>query len=272
MTFEDLGRVLVVVPTYNERDNLEPILGRVRDSVQEAHVLVVDDNSPDGTGELADQAAAADPCIHVLHRAGKDGLGRAYIAGFRWALAAGFDVVVEMDADGSHAPEELPRLLAGLRDADLVLGSRWVAGGQVHNWPASRLLLSRGGNLYTRVMLRLPVKDATGGYRAYRAEVLRSLDLDTVSSQGYCFQVDLVWRTWKHGFRVTEVPITFAEREHGQSKMSGSIVREALWRVTVWGLTQRSGLTRKRTLNGRTSTATAGGAVADGAAYDGAEG
>jgi dolichol-phosphate mannosyltransferase len=264
MTFEDLGRVLVVIPTYNERDNLGSILGRVRGSVGEAHVLVVDDSSPDGTGEVADAAAAADPCVHVLHRTGKAGLGRAYIAGFRWALSAGFDVVVEMDADGSHAPEDLPRLLGALREADLVLGSRWVAGGQVLNWPRSRLLLSRGGNLYTRVMLRLPVRDATGGYRAYRAEVLRGLDLDTVSSQGYCFQVDLVWRTWKSGLRVAEVPITFAEREHGQSKMSGSIVREALWRVTVWGVTQRSGSARRRALAGRV------GAAATGPAADGA--
>jgi glycosyltransferase involved in cell wall biosynthesis len=235
----------------------------------------VDDNSPDGTGHLADAAADADPRVHVLHRAQKAGLGRAYIAGFRWALSAGYDVVVEMDADGSHAPEDLPRLLARLRDADLVLGSRWVPGGEVRDWAWSRLLLSRGGNLYTRVMLRLPVKDATGGYRAYRADVLRGLDLDAISSQGYCFQVDLVWRAWKSGFRVAEVPITFAERQRGQSKMSGSIVREALWRVTVWGVTQRSGATRRRALAGRPDPAPAGpaaGGSADVAADEAAGG
>ncbi|HSV67316.1 MAG TPA: polyprenol monophosphomannose synthase [Mycobacteriales bacterium] len=248
MTFEDLGRVLVVVPTYNERDNLDGILRRVRSAVPEASILVVDDDSPDGTGKLADTAASSDDQVHVLHRTEKAGLGQAYIAGFRWALDVGFDVIVEMDADGSHAPEELPRLLAALRGNHLVLGSRWVAGGAVLNWPRSRLLLSRGGNLYTRVMLRLPVRDATGGYRAYRSEVLRAVNLDEISSQGYCFQVDMVWRTWKSGFRVTEVPITFAERERGQSKMSGSIVREALWRVTVWGLSSRSRSARKRAL------------------------
>ncbi|MBI3688162.1 MAG: polyprenol monophosphomannose synthase [Actinobacteria bacterium] len=248
MTHEDLGRVLVVIPTYNERDNLEAILGRVRAAVPPAEVLVVDDSSPDGTGDLADTAAKADPRIHVLHRTTKDGLGQAYLTGFGWALEHGYDVIVEMDADGSHAPEELPRLLAALDGADLVLGSRWVPGGLVRNWPRTRLLLSRGGNLYTRVLLRMPIKDATGGYRAYRAEVLRGLDLAGVSSQGYCFQVDLARRTWQAGYRVTEVPITFTERVLGQSKMSGSIVREALWRVTLWGVSSRPAATRRRAL------------------------
>ncbi len=252
----DVGRVLVVMPTYNERDNLEAILGRVRAAVPDAHVLVVDDSSPDGTGKLAEELAAADEQIQVLHRTEKNGLGQAYIAGFRWALAAGYDVMVEMDADGSHAPEELPRLLTALADADVVLGSRWVPGGAVVNWPISRLALSRGGNLYTRVMLRIPFRDATGGYRAYRADVLRALSLDEVSSQGYCFQVDLVRRTWQAGFRVVEVPITFAERERGQSKMSGSIVREALWRVTLWGLSSRPGAARRRALAARTPAGT----------------
>jgi dolichol-phosphate mannosyltransferase len=207
--------------------------------VPTAYVLVADDNSPDGTGKLADALAEDDDHVQVLHRPGKQGLGAAYIAGFRWAAEQGFDVVVEMDADGSHAPEELPRLLDALRDADLVLGSRWVPGGRVVNWPKSRMVLSRGGNLYTRLVLGLPLGDATGGYRAYRRTVLDSLDLAAVASQGYCFQVDLAWRVAREGYRVVEVPITFTERERGQSKMSSSIVREALWRVTVWGAAAR---------------------------------
>jgi dolichol-phosphate mannosyltransferase len=231
-----LGRVLVVVPTYNERDNLELIAGRLHAAVPDAHLLVVDDNSPDGTGKIADELADRDDRVHVLHRQGKNGLGAAYVAGFGWAREQGYDVVVEMDADGSHAPEQLPRLLAALENADLVLGSRYVAGGSVVNWPKSRELLSRGGNLYTRLLLRLPHQDATGGYRAYRRSVLDALPLAEISSQGYCFQVDLAWQAWRQGHRVVEVPITFVERERGESKMSRKIVAEALWRVTVWGL------------------------------------
>lgn len=248
MSFADLGRVLVVIPTYNEAANLEPVLERTRGSVPEADVLVVDDGSPDGTGDIADRIAAADPAVHVLHRSEKAGLGAAYVAGFRWALAAGYDAVVEMDADGSHAPEELPRLLAALREADLVIGSRWVPGGEVRNWPMSRLLLSRGASVYTRVLLRYPVKDATAGYRVYRRAVLEDLKLDEVASQGYCFQIDLGWKTWRAGWRVVEVPITFTERVVGQSKMSRSIVTEALWRVAAWGLTSRSRSARARAL------------------------
>ena len=237
-----LGRVLVVVPTYNEKDNVRLIAGRLFAAVPSAHLLVVDDGSPDGTGRIADQMAAEDERVHVLHRAQKAGLGAAYIAGFAWAREHDYDVVVEMDADGSHSPEQLPRLLAALEHADLVLGSRWVEGGKVVNWPRSREVLSRGGNAYARTMLRLPLQDATGGYRAYRREVLDSLPLGDVASQGYCFQVDLAWQTWKAGWEVVEVPITFVEREHGESKMSRSIVLEALWRVTWWGL--RSGRRR----------------------------
>jgi dolichol-phosphate mannosyltransferase len=248
MSFTDIGRVLVVIPTYNEIANLETIVARLRAAVPEAHTLIVDDGSPDGTGELADRLAADDEHVRVLHRTEKSGLGAAYIAGFRTALADGFDVVVEMDADGSHAPEELPRLLAALREADLVLGSRWVPGGEIRNWPWSRLVISRGGNLYARTLLRFPVKDATGGYRAYRRVVLETLKLDDVASQGYCFQIDLAWKTWREGFRVVEVPITFTERQHGQSKMSRSIVTEALWRVAGWGLTHRSGSARRRAI------------------------
>jgi len=241
----DLERVLVIVPTYNERDNIESIVARVLQSVPEANLLVADDSSPDGTGKIADELAIADPRVHVLHRPEKAGLGAAYIAGFRWGLERGYDVLVEMDADGSHAPEQLPRLLAALRDADVVLGSRWVAGGTVVNWPKSRELISRSGNLYTRVALGMPLRDATGGYRAYRRGVLESIDLDSVASQGYCFQVDLAWRAARAGFRVVEVPITFADRERGESKMSGSIVREALWRVTQWGARHRADQLRR---------------------------
>jgi dolichol-phosphate mannosyltransferase len=239
-----LGSVLVVIPTYNEKDNLEVIAGRLHAAVPEAHLLVVDDNSPDGTGQIADRLAAGDDRVHVLHRTHKNGLGGAYVEGFGWAREQGYDVVVEMDADGSHAPEQLPRLLAALENADLVLGSRYVSGGEVVNWPKSRELLSRGGNLYTRLLLRLPLQDATGGYRAYRRSVLDTLPLGEISSQGYCFQVDLAWQTWRQGYRVVEVPITFVERERGESKMSRRIVAEALWRVTVWGL--RSGRSRER--------------------------
>jgi glycosyltransferase involved in cell wall biosynthesis len=233
------GRVLVVVPTYDERENLGPVLRRLRNAVPSADVLVVDDASPDGTGQLADTLAAADPQLQVLHRPAKAGLGPAYTAGFGWAADHGYDVVVEMDADGSHAPEELPRLLSALSDADVALGSRWVPGGQVHNWPRWRVALSRGGNAYARLVLGLPVRDATGGYRAYRRPVLDALDLPTVASQGYCFQVDLAWRAWRRGYAVVEVPITFVERATGRSKMSRAIVAEALWRVTWWGLRGR---------------------------------
>jgi dolichol-phosphate mannosyltransferase len=232
-------RVLVVVPTYNEVENLEPILDRLRASVPLAHALVVDDGSPDGTGELAEKLAAHDDRIHVLRRTRKLGLGQAYVAGFRWGRERGYDVLVEMDADGSHAPEQLPDLLAALGSADLALGSRYVAGGQVTDWPAHRLLLSRAGNRYTRWALRLPLSDATGGYRAARASLIDRLPFEDVASQGYCFQVDWAWRAVRSGARVVEVPITFTEREFGRSKMSGSIVREALVRVTVWGVQDR---------------------------------
>ena len=235
----ELGRVLVIVPTYDERDNLQPIAARLRTAVPEADLLVVDDDSPDGTGDVADALAREDPRVHVLHRTVKAGLGAAYTAGFAWAQEQGYDVVVEMDADGSHQPEQLPRLLAALGDADLALGSRWVAGGEVVNWPVTRELLSRGGNAYTRRVLGLPLQDATGGFRAYRRCVLDALPLADVASQGYCFQVDLAWQTWCAGFRVVEVPITFVERVRGESKMSRAIVVEALWRVTWWGLRRR---------------------------------
>jgi len=240
-----LGQVAVIIPTYNERENLEPIVTGVRAAVPDADILVVDDNSPDGTGEVADALAAADGGVHVLHRQGKSGLGSAYIAGFGWALDRGYGVLIEMDADGSHDPAELPRLLTALQDADLVIGSRWVPGGTVHNWPKSREALSRSANLYTRLMLGIAVRDATGGYRAYRADTLRAIGLDRVLSQGYCFQIDLTLQTIAAGLTISEVPITFTERTRGASKMSRAIVVEALWRVTQWGAASRLGRGRR---------------------------
>jgi dolichol-phosphate mannosyltransferase len=234
-----LGDVLVIIPTYNEADNIGPVVERVRAAAPGAHVLVADDNSPDGTGKLADELAAGDDHVHVLHRRGKEGLGAAYLAGFRWGLEHDYGVLVEMDADGSHQPEELPRLLQALKGADLVLGSRWVPGGRVVNWPRTRELLSRGGSLYSRALLDVPIRDVTGGYRAFRAETLRGLTMDAVASQGYCFQVDLAHRAVRAGYHVVEVPITFVERERGDSKMSRDIVAEALWRVTAWGVEGR---------------------------------
>lgn len=234
-------RTLVVIPTYDERLTLPTTMAGLRAAVPDVDVLVVDDNSPDGTGAVADRLAADDPQVNVLHRPGKQGLGVAYLAGFDWGLARGYDVLVEMDADGSHRAQDLPMLLAALDRADCVIGSRWVPGGRVVNWPRSREALSRGGNAYTRAMLGMPVRDATAGFRAYRAEVLRGVDLASVDSQGYCFQVDLTRRALAAGFRVVEVPITFVEREQGVSKMSRAIVAEALAQVTVWGIRQRLG-------------------------------
>jgi dolichol-phosphate mannosyltransferase len=229
----------VVIPTYNEADNIRLITERVRAAVPEVDILITDDNSPDGTGAIADELAEADDHVFVLHRAGKEGLGAAYKAGFAWAKNKGYDAVVEMDADGSHAPEELPALLGALGDADAVLGTRYISGGSVHNWPVHRLLLSRGGNIYIRMALGMPFRDATGGYRAYRMPVLDAINVETVASTGYSFQVELAWRTYKAGFRMVEVPITFTEREHGVSKMSGNIFKEQLLRVTVWGVQAR---------------------------------
>ncbi|SCK56905.1 polyprenol monophosphomannose synthase [Streptomyces sp. WMMB 322] len=234
-----LGTVLVIIPTYNEAGNIESVTARVREAVPDAHILVADDNSPDGTGEIADRLAKQDEHVHVLHRPGKQGLGAAYLAGFRWGIDHGYGVLVEMDADGSHQPEELPRLLTALKGADLVLGSRWVPGGRVVNWPRSRRLLSRGGSVYSRVMLGLPLRDITGGFRAFRSETLKGLGMDDVASQGYCFQVDLANRAVSAGYHVVEVPITFVERVRGNSKMSRDIMVEALWRVTAWGVEGR---------------------------------
>ncbi|MFI9630137.1 polyprenol monophosphomannose synthase [Streptomyces sp. NPDC052042] len=235
-----LGRTLVIIPTYNEAENIKPIVSRVRSAVPEADILVADDNSPDGTGKVADEIAADDEQVQVLHREGKEGLGAAYLAGFHWGMEHGYGVLVEMDADGSHQPEELPRLLTALKGADLVLGSRWVPGGRVVNWPKSREMISRGGSTYSRILLGLRTRDVTGGYRAFRTETLKGIGLDSVASQGYCFQVDLARRAVEAGYHVVEVPITFVDREVGDSKMSRDIVVEALWRVTSWGVASRA--------------------------------
>ncbi|MFF5225714.1 polyprenol monophosphomannose synthase [Dactylosporangium sp. NPDC000521] len=248
--YPGVGRVLVIIPTYNEADNIRPIVERVRAATPGVDVLIADDNSPDGTGRIADELAGADPGVHVLHRPGKQGLGAAYLAGFAWGTDHGYDAVVEMDADGSHAPEELPRLLDALRDADVVLGSRYVKGGKTVGWPWHRHLISRSGNLYVRTALGMPLRDATGGYRAYRVPVLDKIDIGSIASQGYCFQVDLAWRAYRNGFRVQEVPITFAERQRGHSKMSSNIVREALWLVTVWGASHRWAALRRGVAGG----------------------
>jgi dolichol-phosphate mannosyltransferase len=229
----------MVVPTYNEIDNLSDVVVRVRRCTPDVDILVVDDSSPDGTGELADRLAADDPQVRVLHRPDKQGLGAAYVAGFRAALDAGYDVIGEMDADGSHLPEQLPRLLAAVADADLVIGSRWVPGGSVVNWPWHRRALSRGGNLYTRLLLGIEVRDATAGFRLFRRETLERVDVERVQSLGYVFQVELVHRTLHAGLRVVEVPIEFVERVRGDSKMTPAVARESLVRITRWGLAQR---------------------------------
>lgn len=242
-------RVLTIIPTYNELESLPKTLGRLRAAVPASDVLVVDDNSPDGTGQLADSIAGEDSQVHVLHRKGKEGLGAAYIAGFKWGLAAGYDVLVEMDADGSHQPEQLPLLLDAINDgADLAMGSRWVPGGGTVNWPLYRQAISRTGSTYARLMLGLKIKDITGGYRAFRRSTLEALKLDQVESVGYGFQVDLAWRVAKLGLKIVERPITFVERELGASKMSGNIVVEAMINVTKWGLASRwAALTGKKT-------------------------
>ncbi|MEZ2391563.1 polyprenol monophosphomannose synthase [bacterium RCC_150] len=233
-------RVLTIIPTYNELESLPKTLGRLRTAVPASDVLVVDDNSPDGTGQLADSIASEDQQVHVLHRKGKEGLGAAYIAGFKWGMAAGYDVLVEMDADGSHQPEQLPLLLEAINDgADLAMGSRWVPGGGTVNWPLYRQAISRTGSTYARLMLGLKIKDITGGYRAFRRSTLEALKLDEVESVGYGFQVDLAWRVAKLGLTIVERPITFVERELGASKMSGNIVVEAMINVTKWGLASR---------------------------------
>lgn len=245
------AQAVVIIPTYNEALTLPEAVTGVRAAVPGVDVLVVDDASPDGTGQLAQARADTDAAVHVLHRSEKSGLGGAYVAGFEWAKRHGYTTVVQMDADGSHRPEQLPNLLTALAEADVVLGSRYVPGGSVRNWPRRRLLLSRGGNLYARILLGIPLHDATAGYRAFRIDALDRLDLDTVASAGYCFQVDLARRAVHAGLSVVETPITFVEREKGDSKMTGAIVREALVRITAWGLVDRTRMLRERIRGGR---------------------
>ncbi len=232
-------RVLVIIPTYNEIENVDMITSRLRAATPDVHILVVDDNSPDGTGRRADELAASDEHIHVLHRTGKEGLGAAYLAGFAWGLDAGYDVLVEFDADGSHAPEDLPRVLAALDGADMVKGSRWVKGGSVVNWPKSREILSRGGGLYTRLWLGIPVRDITGGFNAFHADTLRKALQNPIDKHGYGIQRDLTWAVHRGGGRIVEVPITFRERERGDSKMDSTVVKEAMKSTTLLGIDHR---------------------------------
>lgn len=227
-------RVLVIIPTYNEAKNLPQIIPAILLQDPRIEILVVDDSSPDGTGRLADEMAAREPRIHCLHRVAKEGLGRAYLAGFHWALEHGFDFIFEMDADFSHDPAFLPRFLEAIRDADLVLGSRYKTGVNVINWPVSRLLLSLGANAYARWITGLPLTDSTGGFKCFRRSVLQAIELDAVRSNGYAFQIEMSFRAWKKGFRIVEVPIIFHDRVEGQSKMNKRIVREAIW--MVWWL------------------------------------
>lgn len=230
---------VVVIPTYNEADNIEPIVERTLAAVPNADILIVDDNSPDGTGEIGDKLAEVHGEVHVLHRDHKQGFGAAYREAFDWALHHDYEAVVEMDADGSHQPEDVPRLLQSLDRADVALGSRWVPGGRAENWPRRRTFLSRGANLYARLALGLKLRDVTGGFRAFRREALERLHPDDLDSRGYCFQVDLAHRAAEAGMRSVEVPIVFRERERGQSKMSLAVIAEAVWRVTVWAFTLR---------------------------------
>ncbi|WP_346845429.1 polyprenol monophosphomannose synthase [uncultured Rothia sp.] len=233
-------RVLTVIPTYNEKENLPVVVERLRATMPEAHILVVDDNSPDGTGKVADRLSAEDSNIHVLHRTVKDGLGGAYLAGFEWGLSGGYDVLVEMDADGSHQPEQLPLLVQAVQEgADLAIGSRYIAGGKIKNWPLHRQILSRGANIYTKVVLGTKINDITAGFRAFKRDALERLNLEGIDSKGYVFQVDLAWRSEQAGFKITEVPITFIEREIGDSKMDGNIIFDSMTKVSRWGLKSR---------------------------------
>jgi dolichol-phosphate mannosyltransferase len=236
-------RALVIIPTYNERFNIARMIPAVLAQDPSIEVLVVDDGSPDGTGAIVDAIAATNPKVHAIHRAAKLGLGTAYIAGFRWALERKYDLVFEMDADFSHNPERLPEFLAAIREADVVLGSRYQDGHvNVVNWPMSRLFLSYGANIYARFVTGLPIFDATGGFKCFRRNVLESIDLNSVKSNGYAFQIEMSFRAWKRGFRLLEIPIIFVDRTEGVSKMSKKIVREAIWmvwRLRWWGMTGR---------------------------------
>ncbi|WP_420362420.1 polyprenol monophosphomannose synthase [Curtobacterium aetherium] len=245
MTNSTDARTLVIVPTYNEAENIHDIAGRILETVPTAHLLVVDDGSPDGTGDLVEQMAATDDRVHLLRRAGKLGLGTAYVAGFRWGLERGFDLLTEMDADGSHPADRLPALISAVRDADpaddvvLAIGSRWMRGGSVVDWPKRREFLSRGANTYARLLLGIRVHDITAGFRVYRADAIARMDLGSIDSKGYCFQIDMTIRAHDLGGAIVEVPIRFRDRIHGVSKMSKDIIVEAMVRTTQWGLQRR---------------------------------
>ncbi len=236
-------RALVIIPTYNEKENIRPIVELVLAQASNLDVLVVDDNSPDGTAAIATEMAQANPRVHLLSRAGKLGLGTAYIAGFKWGLSRGYAYLIEMDADFSHDPREILNMLKAIQQADLVLGSRYIDGIRVVNWPLSRLILSKGASYYVRILTGLPIHDPTGGFKCFRRVVLESIGLDEVRSNGYAFQIEMTHKVWMMGFRVREIPITFTDRYAGQSKMSGHIVREALW--MVWSLALIHGFRRK---------------------------
>ncbi len=238
-----MSKNLVVVPTYNERENLPPLTQRLLGLPVPVHVLVVDDNSPDGTGKLADELAAKNPAIHVLHRQEKSGLGRAYIAGFKWALEQGYDYVFELDGDFSHNPDDIPMFLEAARNADLVLGSRYLNGIRIINWPLSRLMLSKSAATYVRVITGMPITDPTGGYKCFSRKALQAINLDQINSNGYSFQIEMTHRLWRQGMRIVEVPIVFTERVQGHSKMSGNIIREAL--IMVWRLWLQNGMRRR---------------------------
>lgn len=231
-------RALIIFPTYNERDNIEKIVHAVLPLDPRIHVLIVDDNSPDGTGKIADRLVEQESKVNVLHREKKNGLGRAYIAGFHWAIEQGYDFIFEMDADFSHSPEFIKDFLREIRNYDVVLGSRYISGVNVINWPMSRLLLSYFANVYTRIITGLPIRDATGGFKCFRREVLETVDLDAVTSSGYSFQIEMSMRAWKKGFKILEIPIVFVDRIAGSSKMSKKIMREAIW--MVWWLRLKS--------------------------------
>ncbi len=237
------ANVLVIIPTYDERDNVRPIAQAVRQHVPNADILFVDDNSPDGTGKILDEMQASSEHIHVMHRPGKEGLGRAYIAGFKWALARDYTFIFEMDADFSHNPAELPRFLDAAEDADLVLGSRYCEGIRITNWPLSRLILSKGAATYVRIITGMPVTDPTGGFKCFRREVLEAIPFERIISNGYSFQVEMTHAAWLRRYRIKEVPITFEDRYTGYSKMSGKIFKEALW--IVWKLALRNHFHRK---------------------------
>jgi dolichol-phosphate mannosyltransferase len=240
-----MNKTLVVIPTYNERENLPALVKRLMALPAQVHLLVVDDGSPDGTGKLADELAAENPAIHVLHRSEKSGLGRAYIAGFKWALDRGYDYVFELDGDMSHNPDDVPMFLEAARNADLVIGSRYMNGIRIINWPLSRLILSKGAAKYVQLITGMPFTDPTGGYKCFSQRALRAIGLDTINSNGYSFQIETTHRLWRNGYRVVEVPIIFTDRFQGHSKMSGHIIREAL--LMVWRLFFQNKLRRRPT-------------------------